>query len=250
MGFIRTNTTASKNVAVGAFCLDANTTGNGNTAVGYWAGSVQTTSNDNTFVGYYAGYPSTGYRNAVLGSYAGYELTSGHTNLLLGFQAGYSASPSGTVSTHNYRICLGDNSITNAYIKVDWTVTSDRRDKTDIEPFNHGLSWINKLNPVTFRWDNRSDYENNTPDGSKKGSQLNLGLIAQDEIEVEKEHGYGDTQDNMLVSHVNGDGNYGMIYSKLVPILINAVKELSAENTALKDLIKNSSSFAALKSSL
>ena len=36
----------------------------------------------------------------------------------------------------------------------------------------------------------------------------------------------------------------------LVPILVNAIKELSAENTALKNLIKNSSSFAALKSSL
>ena len=69
---------------------------------------------------------------------------------------------------------------------------------------------------------------------SKKGTQLNLGLIAQDEIEVEKEHGYGDTSENMLVSHVNEDGNYGMQYSKLVPILINAVKELSAKNTALE----------------
>ena len=59
-------------------------------------------------------------------------------------------------------------------------------------------------------------------------------MIAQDEIEVEKEHGYGDTPDTMLVTDVNADGNYGMQYAKLVPILINAVKELSAENTALK----------------
>ena len=64
---------------------------------------------------------------------------------------------------------------------------------------------------------------------------MNIGLIAQDELEVEKDHGYGDTPDNMLVTDVNSDGNYGMQYSKLVPILINAVKELSAENTALKD---------------
>ena len=38
----------------------------------------------------------------------------------------------------------------------------------------------------------------------------------------------------MLVSHVNEDGNYGMQYSKLVPILINAVKELSEKNDALE----------------
>ena len=75
-------------------------------------------------------------------------------------------------------------------------------------------------------------------------------MIAQDEIEVEKEHGYGDTSDNMLVTDVNAEGNYGMQYSKLVPILINAVKELSAENAELKSLIKNSTSFAKLKSSL
>ena len=123
---------------------------------------------------------------------------------------------------------MGNNSVSDAYIKVAWNVTSDARDKTDITDFTPGLSWINKLNPLTFRWDNRSSYADGIPDGSKKGAQLNLGLIAQDEIEVEKEHGYGDTSENMLVSHVNEEGNYGMQYSKLVPILINAVKELSA----------------------
>ena len=38
----------------------------------------------------------------------------------------------------------------------------------------------------------------------------------------------------MLITDINADGNYGMQYSKLVPILINAVKELSAEVQALK----------------
>ena len=90
------------------------------------------------------------------------------------------------------------------------------------------------MNPVTYRWDNRSNYEDGVPDGSKKSPKLNVGLIAQDELEVEKEHGFGDTPDNMIVAHINDGGDYGMKYAKLVPILINAVKELSAENTALK----------------
>ena len=55
----------------------------------------------------------------------------------------------------------------------------------------------------------------------------------------------------MLIVNLNEDDSaYGMKYERLVPVLVNAIKELSAENTALKDLIKNSSSFAALKSSL
>ena len=41
----------------------------------------------------------------------------------------------------------------------------------------------------------------------------------------------------MLVTDVNGDGNYGMQYSKLVPILINSVKELSAKVETLQSEI-------------
>ena len=216
--------------------------GVGNTIIGYYAGTWRSTGDYNTCIGHEAGRgatapgdgsPATGDGNTCVGRGAGEDLRSGDNNLLLGRDAGKNASPSGTVSTHDNKICLGNNSITDAYILVDWTVTSDRRDKTDIEPFNHGLSWINKLNPVTYRWDMRSNYEDGKPDGSKKASQLNVGLIAQDELDVEKEHGYGDTVENMLVSHINPGGNYGMQYSKLVPILINAVKELSAQNEAL-----------------
>ena len=39
----------------------------------------------------------------------------------------------------------------------------------------------------------------------------------------------------MLVADISEDGNqYSMKYERLVPVLVNAVKELSAENTALK----------------
>ena len=156
---------------------------------------------------------------------------------MLGNNAGRSTAPGGNLNSDG-NIVLGDNNATNAYIKIDWTVTSDGRDKADVESFTHGLSWINKLRPVTYRWDMRSMYEDGIPDGSKKESKLSIGLIAQEELEVEKEHGYGDTPDNMLISHLSEDGSqYGIQYSKLVPVLINAVKELSAENTALKSRV-------------
>ena len=41
----------------------------------------------------------------------------------------------------------------------------------------------------------------------------------------------------MLIVNQNEDEvdpSYGMKYERLVPVLVNAVKELSAENTALK----------------
>ena len=200
-----------------------------------------TTALDNVAVGDHALANITDSQdNVAVGREAGLNVTSGDNNLLLGHRAGTDTAPGGTVSTHSNKIVLGDNNMANAYIKIDWTVGSDKRDKTDIEPFNHGLSWITKLNPVTYRWDNRTFYDNGIPDGSKKESKLHVGLLAQDELEVEREHGYGDTPDNMLISHVSEDGNqYGMQYSKLVPVLINAVKELSAEVEQLKSQLNN-----------
>ena len=120
--------------------------------------------------------------------------------------------------------------------------SSDARDKTDIEDFNHGLSWINKLRPVTYRWDKRSWYNDdpNTPldesvrDGSKKTSPLHIGFLAQEHLEVEKAHGFGDGRDNMIITNLTEDGErYGLKYERLVPVLVNAVKELSAQNEAL-----------------
>ena len=80
----------------------------------------------------------------------------------------------------------------------------------------------------------RSDYKDgSTPDGTHKKSKVNLGLIAQEELEVEKEHGYANSKDDMLITDENNEGNYTMKYERLVPVLVNAVKELSAKNDAL-----------------
>ena len=177
---------------------------------------------------------TTGGNNTGIGTDAGAGLTTGSNVLCLGHDAGTSSSPSGNISTDSNRICLGDNNIADAYVKVAFQTGSDKRDKTDITDFNFGLDWVNKMRPVTYRWDNRHWYEDGTPDGSKKAPQLELGLIAQEELEIEKEFGFGKTKEDMLISSINSSGSYTMKYDRIVPILINAIKELSAKVTALE----------------
>ena len=75
-----------------------------------------------------------------------------------------------------------------------------------------------------------------------KTGQKRYGFFAQDILELEG-------SDNVIIDNEDPE-NLKYKGEHLVPILVNAIKELSAENTALKNLIKNSSSFAALKSSL
>ena len=186
-----------------------------------------------------AGYNITdGAKNTCVGHDAGGGLTTGSNNILLGHDSGRAGSPSGNLTTHNNNVCLGDDDIANLYCADTSISSSDERDKTDIERFNHGLSWINKLSPVTYRWDKRSWYSKDlsaTPDGSKKRNQLHIGFLAQEHLEVEKEHGFGDGKENMLVTDLTEDGNrYGMKYERLVPVLVNAIKELSAKNDALE----------------
>ena len=171
-----------------------------------------------------------------MGVDAGQVLTTGSNNTLIGYQAGMSSSPA-TMVTGSNTVVLGNNSVTGFSCKVSLTSGSDGRDKADITPFNHGLSWIKKLNPVTYRWDNRSDYSDDlsvTPDGTHKKPKLDIGLIAQEELEIEKEHGFGNDRNSMLIANEDDAGTYSLKYERLVPVLINAVKELSAENTALK----------------
>ena len=75
---------------------------------------------------------------------------------------------------------------------------------------------------------------------SKKKSKLHIGFLAQEALEVEKENGYGSSNDDSLVVNLTPDGmSYGMKYERLVPVLVNAIKELYAEVEQLKSQLNN-----------
>ena len=256
-GALRQGTSGTNNTAVGAFALDL-TTGHNNTAVGQQAGRNTTSGQSNTSMGQAAitncssgdnntaiGRQSltaltTADTNTGLGMESGSSITTGANNLVLGYQAGRSNSPSGNITTSDNSVCLGNNSIQNLFCADTSISSSDSRDKTDVTSFNIGLDWIKALRPVTYRWDRRTWYGTDaepygTPDGSKKRARLHVGFLAQEALEVEKANGYASSNDDSLVCNLTDDGmSYGMKYERLVPILVNAIKELSAKNTTLE----------------
>ena len=139
-------------------------------------------------------------------------------------------------------MCIRDRS--NFYCADTSISSSDQRDKTDIENFTAGLSFVNQMRPITYRWDKRSWYTGDNPtsqdildavpDGTKKKPKQHIGFLSQ-EIEIlEKEIGFATSKDNMLFCNMNEDDTaMGLKYERLVPILVNAIQELSAQNEAL-----------------
>ena len=217
-----------------------------NIGIGYTAGNNMSTGKYNTIVGGKAASGGTlsGDYNTTVGYLAGENLTSGGNNLFLGTEAGKGGSPSGNQTTGSNTVCLGNDNIGDFFCADTSISSSDSRDKADITDFNIGLNWVKDLRPVTYKWDKRSWYGTEeeplgTPDGSKKKSKVHIGFVAQEVLEIEKANGFADSKDTMLTCNLTEDGQrYGMKYERLVPVLVNAIKELSAKNDALEARIK------------
>jgi hypothetical protein len=132
---------------------------------------------------------------------------------------------------------MGDDNITHAFVKVDWTVGSDQRDKTDFTALDLGLDFVKALAPVTYKWDSRSKYltdENRdtvdlntiTHDGTHKEDWLDIGFKAQEVEALEIAAGYDKANKTNLTTSITADGKqYGLQYSKFVPILVKAIQE-------------------------
>ena len=130
----------------------------------------------------------------------------------------YSCSIYGLVTESN-RVVVGTNDVTNAYIQVAWTVVSDARDKTNIQDVPHGLDFVKQLKPVSYQF--KKSRENDTPHGNKR-----YGFLAQDILDLEGENPV--IIDNEKPDKLKYQGE------SLVPVLVNAIKELSAQVTALQ----------------
>ena len=94
--------------------------------------------------------------------------------------------------------------------------SSDMTLKEDISPISNALEMINSLTGNTFAWKPEA--------GIMGNSGMDTGIIAQ-EVEALNLPG---------VSKRRGDGTLGVRYDRLIPVLIEAVKELSAKVNSLE----------------
>jgi hypothetical protein len=210
-------TNAVSNISIGDSTLYANTTGSYNVAIGSQALNTNIGGSYNVGVGVQSLYQATGGNNTAIGSQAGYNISTGANNICIGLNAGGDAVRN--ITTDSNRVVMGNNSNTNAYIKIAWTVTSDARDKTSFAPVPHGLAFVNSLAPTAYQF--RESREDETPTGP-----IRYGFKAQDILAAEGP--------NPVIIDNEDPENLKYNQDSMIAVLVNAINELTARVQALE----------------
>jgi hypothetical protein len=247
-----TNTTGLENTALGMYALRFNTTGNTNTALGLQALHRNTTANDNTAVGRNSMEQNlTGAQNTIVGSLCHDNLTTGDLNTALGYNLAPSAvdvsseivigSSITGAGTNTVRIGTGGGTATLGLDGSDtsWAAASDVRLKKDVADSTVGLSFLNALRPITFKWQHKNavaedlpQYDADSSDPIFGEGKAHHGFIAQEVKAVIDDH--SDVLDGNNIWHEDPDGTQQLSQGNLVPMLVKAIQELSAKIAELE----------------
>lgn len=232
--------TGTTNTAVGAGAMLNSGAANSNAAMGTRAMNDNTTGSGNTAVGYEAmRYNVTGTNNVAIGNLAGPN--SSYPNLSNAVAIGHLA-----VSNASNQVRLGNPATSSIGGYEPWTDLSDVRFKRDIAPQTHGLDFIMKLEPITYRYDVRKLNAHlgsgedlfSSPEMQEaiaaKEARTYSGFSAQQVEEAATEVGY-----EFSGVHVpaNEQDHYALAYSTFVVPLVKAVQEQQAMIEELKKRI-------------
>ena len=182
--------------------LFRNTTGAGNTAVGDQAGLTNAAGSFNTFIG------------------GGADANADYTN--------GTALGAGALLFQSNSIVLGNTSISAIYAIVGITAVSDRRRKKDIRALDSdlGLDFIEKLKPVSYRFNNGDETER-------------YGFIAQDLEQAlpaslhdtiersQPEHGLA-----LIARQNDKDRTYRVSYDELLAPMVKSIQQQQQEIAA------------------
>tara|TARA_B100001113_G_scaffold105418_2_gene85478 strand:+ start:2138 stop:3235 length:1098 start_codon:yes stop_codon:yes gene_type:complete len=208
----------SQNTCIGSYAAWKLTDGDENTIIGYNSGSSLTLGNSNTVVGRQALVSlALGNFNVAIGHEAGDALTSGSNNIIIG-----NASDASSTTVSN-ELTIGNSSI-NTFRCNTQSISSlsDGRDKIEVEDLPLGLDFIDTLRPIKFKW--------NTRDGNIKDGSYEAGFIAQD---LQSAQSTSNADYLKMVMDENPD-RLEAAYGKLIPVLVQAIKDLKSEIETLK----------------
>jgi trimeric autotransporter adhesin len=259
------NTTGSYNVALGTTALNDNTIGNRNNAIGNYALLSNISGNENTSMGDSSMIANTtGSFNVAIGKNSlskniggglnvsiGYGnngvITSGNGNTCIGSNAGPKTNVSnyigigntvGTLASASNMVELGNNFISVIRGQVGFTTYSDKRIKQNIQQDVPGLSFINKLQPVTYFLDVHKQNElmqaRTSPDyeGKYNIEKMRMtGFLAQDVEQAAKDCKFDFSG---VVKPQNEHDLYSLRYSEFVVPLVKAVQEQQTQIELLK----------------
>jgi hypothetical protein len=270
------NQSGSYNVAMGNRALFSSVANSGNVAIG---DSALTKYNDGTFNDFMVAVGNramanntTGFFNTAIGGHAMLNNLDGYSNVAVGYQSmlnnqyGYANTAIGVGSGPNSasltnttalgqaaivnasnKVVVGNSSVTVIGGQVGWSILSDGRFKKNVKQNVPGLSFINKLNPVTYNLDmdkyesflgvNKAADDRIQEDLSEKTARQNklrTGFIAQEVEKAAQSIGY---DFNGVNKPQTENDNYSIVYADFVPSLVKAVQELSDENESLRQQI-------------
>jgi hypothetical protein len=137
-------------------------------------------------------------------------------------------SPSMTIDTSgavrvNILAAAGSTSLCRNASNQISTCSSSLRYKKDLQPFTRGLSLLNQLKPITFKW--------------REDNSADLGFGAEDIAKVEP----------LLVTRNDKGEVEGVKYDRITAVLVNAVKEQQAAIETQREQIAHQQSELTLQ---
>lgn len=244
------NTSGNQNIFIGENAGKTNTSGSDNVFIGDDAGTTNTIGRKNVFIGENAGLGNTtGKGNVFIGESAGLSNTTGEGNIFIGPSAGANAAEDETDmlyidnSNTSLPLILGDFNadvlIFNGFVGISedpdyaielpnsnsvfgkgrafaWITYSSERWKQNIKTIDNALAKIAQIRGVDFEW------------REENGGGHGLGFVAEEVGEIFPE---------VVDWEENGKDAMAMDYTAIIPVTVEAIKELKAENEALREIV-------------
>ena len=186
----------------------------------------------------------------MIGIFAGNHsvgTTTGNQNTLIGAQTRADAANSGQTVAIGYDVAgtggyttLGNagSDIRALHGNITWATVSDERYKKDIVDSTAGLSFINALQPRTWKYKTLGElpetfnaYEADSTEVFKN-TDTNHGFIAQEvKVAIDADSGL---KDGFRLWDDRPDGSQEVAEAALIPVLVKAIQELTARIETLE----------------